>query len=295
MSDISKSQNTALLYQLGTGNWKAVREAYLDLGLILDAAEEWKSLLTGVQKPWLCWSVNKDWCLLQQRLVSSVGWTPVVGVDPRAGAPKLISNAILIDFNRRFQFPTMWFHFPLEFVFVFSERLAFWHSDLLLKAEKLEHLSRVFSNLKDGEVAAVELNVGLRNRFRYFRHRFSELIGCTTSAASRDQFEKGCGWWVKFADHLNCPSKAEKRRRDRYYWESGVGIRYWSRRYGGKVITINESYVSEGHFTRINNPKYQKLSPDDYRRDLTLELPHNFPLLKAARKLGLESFLHAGV
>jgi hypothetical protein len=93
--------------------------------------------------------------VLQQRLVKEAGWTPVVGFDPRAGAPPVEPGAILIDFNRHFQFPVMFFMFPLEFVFLFAPRLAFWHADLLCRTSRVRELAATFDALKDGEMAAV--------------------------------------------------------------------------------------------------------------------------------------------
>jgi len=281
----------SLGYRIGTGNWKAAVEGGLELDRIREAAEKWKQALAGVDKPWLCWSVDSDWCLLQQRLVEHVGWTPVVGFDPRAGRPALSGKALLIDFNEVFQLPTMWFHFPVEFAFLFCNRLAFWHSDLLCRREKLLKLAALFDGLRDGEIAAVKPKMGIRERLRHKQHRFFELVGCTTQAASKDQFEKGCGWWINFAQHPNCPNGEERERRMQYHWECGVGILYWARNYSGKVKAIPEGFISEGHFTRINNPSYVKLSPDDFRRDLTRELSHNFHLMNSAHKVNIVDML----
>src|SRR5689334_20035557 len=58
----------------GHGNWEHYK---LPLDGIYAAAAEWKKALEGVEKPWLCWNVSPRWCVLQQRLVQEVGWTPV--------------------------------------------------------------------------------------------------------------------------------------------------------------------------------------------------------------------------
>src|SRR5262249_52326495 len=108
----------------GTGNWEA-----FDRGLdeVRRAAEPWKQALRGCEKPWLCWNLNDRWSLVQQKLVRSVGWTPVVGWDPSngVGCPPLIPEAIAIDFNADLKLPTLWVHVPLEFAFLWTERLAF--------------------------------------------------------------------------------------------------------------------------------------------------------------------------
>lgn len=101
--------------QFGKGNWAGFP---VPLEKIHEAAAEWSSALGGVERPWLCWNVSDRWCALQQRLIQEVGWTPVIGFDPRCGAPKtVLPGSIVIDFNARFGFPVMWPHFPLEFAF----------------------------------------------------------------------------------------------------------------------------------------------------------------------------------
>src|SRR5438552_10192272 len=98
-------------YVCGTGHWEAFRKLNFDMMLIREAAQNWAKALDGVKLPWLCWNVDHDWCLVQQKLVAEVGWTPVVGFDPRVGPPPLIDNAICIDFKESLGLPTMWFHF----------------------------------------------------------------------------------------------------------------------------------------------------------------------------------------
>src|SRR6266850_2771679 len=272
-------------YRIGVGNWSAFD---LKMEAVQAAAQRWRSLLEGVARPWLCWNVDADWCLLQQRLVSKVGWTPVVGSDPRAPKPPLHRDAVFIDFNADFGFPTMWMHFPLEFAFLFTERLAFWHSDLLVRMEKLRELAELFAGLPDGSMAATKPRRRLSQIFRTNTLRYWELIGCTTRGASRSQFENGCGWWMNFADHLNCPNEQERRRRRRVFWDHGVGIRYWAKYCRGRVVTVKENHIAEGHCTRIANKQYQRLSPDNAARLLPNELRHNFDLAEVCRTLDLE-------
>jgi hypothetical protein len=273
---------------LGHGNWEHYT---LPLDTVYQAAAEWKQALAGVEKPWLCWNVSPRWCVLQQHLVQSVGWTPVVGYDPRSGPPPLIPGAILIDFNRHFQFPVMFFMFPLEFAFLFAPRFAFWHADLLCRISRMEKLASVFNSLDDGEMAAVLDTGGSRNLFSFKKHRFWELAGCTTAGASRDQFEKGSGWWRSFNGHPNCTDPSERARRDAYHWDFGFGIMYWKRRYGGKVVKIPLSPLKEGHCTSIGKKHYRRLGPEGDTRNLGAEIDLNYDIVEVAKRLGIAHFL----
>jgi hypothetical protein len=275
-------------YRIGVGNWSAFN---LDVDAVRSAAERWSMALRGVERPWLCWNVDPDWSIVQQRLVSAVDWTPVVGGDPRAPRPPLLKKSIFLDFNADFKFPNMWMHFPLEFAFLFADRLAFWHSDILVREEKLRRIANMFSALRDGSMAAAQPRVPLRQIFNTKGRRYWELIGCTTRGASRSQFENGSGWWMGIAAHPNCKDDRERLRRQRYYWDHGVGIKYWERNYRGEVIVIKESEVAEGHCTRIGNKNYQRLGPDNATRLLTAELRHNFDLVRVCKELNLERFL----
>src|SRR5947209_5182610 len=107
----------------GTGNWGASPPS---LGEMFAAAKDWADALRGIERPWLCWNVDPDWCLVQQKLVLEVGWTPIVGSDS-GNPPPLLPGAVYVDFNRRLRLPAMWMHFPLELAFLFCDRLAFWH------------------------------------------------------------------------------------------------------------------------------------------------------------------------
>ena len=277
-------------FRLGMGNWAAFN---LPLERIYTAAQRWKAIAGGVAKPWLCWNVDDDWCLVQQRLVTAVGWTPLVGTDPRVAQPRLLPNSIFIDFNADFRFPTMWMHFPLEFAFLFVGRLAFWHSDLLVRMEKMRHLADIFDGLADGDVAATQMPFEFSKIFSKKNYRFWELVGCTTREASRSQFEQGTGWWYNFSNHPNCPSEAERARRRKYYWDHGTGIMYWAKRCGGNVVPIAADYVAEGHCTQIGNKQYVRVSPDNHTRFLAQDLRQNFELAKVCGSLGLEALLSA--
>ncbi len=256
----------AIRYRLGNADWGAFAKSGVTLDAIFAAAEGWKARLDGVERPWLCWNVDDAWCRVQQRMVLEAGWTPLVGFDPRAGAPSLEPGAVLIDFNESFGLPTMWPHFPMEFAFLFTDRLAFWHADLLLRREKMRKLAAMFAALPDGTMAAVAPS---RWNWRAFvkprEQRYWELVGCTTKGASRSQFEQGAGWWMRFNLHPS-NSPAEQALRGKYYWDCGTGIHYWATRLGGKVTDIDAAYVEEGHCTGINRPDYKRVGPKNWTR-----------------------------
>lgn len=258
---------------------------------VLESAKDWEGSIAGIEKPWLCWNVNSDWALVQQRLVESVGWTPVVGYDPRVGPPQLTSKAILIDFNKGLDFSVMYPHFPLEFAFAFAPRLAFWHSDLLLRPVKMERYASLFEQLEDGELAATQENIGILKSLNEKKLRYWELLGCVTRGASASNFENGCGWWLNFCRHPKCIDVEEQEKRRKYHWECGVGIHYWVKKYKKNIKIIPEKEINEGHFTRINNSSYTRSSPNNWQRDISKDLVNNFELVDACRSLGLESYL----
>jgi hypothetical protein len=274
--------------QVGKGNWGGFD---IPLEKIYQAASEWRSALAGIERPWLCWNVSDRWCTLQQKLINEVGWTPVIGYDPRCGPPKtVLPGSIVIDFNAHFGLEIMWPHFPIEFAFLFSERLAFWHADLLCRLEVMHKLKEIFDSLPDGSMAAVP-DYGSRRYFYKFRHhRYWELVGCTTRGASKSQFELGTGWWRHFNQHPSCTDERERRRRDAYYYDSGVGIMYWKRRHGGKVIDIPGKLVAEGHCTSINKANYRQVQPGG-QRNLSAEIDLNFDIEEVAKRLGIEDLM----
>jgi hypothetical protein len=251
-------------YRNGSGNWN---EFDIPLSAVFELAKAWRHAITGVERPWQCWNVNPDWCLVQQDLAAHVGWTPVVGGDPRAGKPKLRPGAVWIDFNAGLDLPMLHMAFPLEFVFAWAPRLAFWHSDLLVRPHVLVRLAAEFASLADGEMAAVRRwGAGGLHLLQPRRHRFWELVGCTTSGASLSQWQHGCGWWKNFHLHPNVPSEAERAERARWYFDHGTGIMYWKRRHGGRVRPIPLRLVDEGHFSRL------KLGAPEQRNE-TYDMP----------------------
>lgn len=274
--------------QRGKGNWD---DFTFPLDSIYEAASVWREALAGVDRPWLCWHVSDRWCKLQQRLVQEIGWTPIIGFDPRGGPPKtVLPGSIAIDFNERFGFEVMWPHFPLEFAFLFAERLAFWHSDLLCRLEVMRKLKGIFEMLPDGAMAAVR-DLGSRRRiYRFRHHRYWELVGCTTRSASKSQFECGAGWWRCFASHPNCTDAKERHRRNKYYYDHGVGIMYWQRICHGRVINIPQKLVAEGHCTSINRKDYRLVQPGG-QRNQPAEIDLNYDIEKVASFLGIGHLL----
>lgn len=269
----------------GTGHWRFWDRPVDDL---LRAAEDWAAAIAGVDKPWLCWNMNDRWCWLQQRLVADAGWTPVVGWDPNCGtAPgRLVPGAVAVDFNARLQLQVLYQHVPLELVFLWADRLAFWHADVVLPRSKLHAAARRFENLRDGEMAAVKTWGGLRNALRPKYHRYWEVLGCTTRGASRSQFEQGCGWWRGFQDHPNAPAEpAERARRARFYDDHGCGVRYWQRYCGGRVQAIGERWIAKEHFSVITVKDYQRAASKSDEMDINFDLP------AIARRFGVDDLL----
>lgn len=274
--------------QVGKGNWAGFN---IPLEKVFAAAAEWKQALAGVTHPWLCWNVSDRWCRLQQRLIHEVGWTPVIGFDPRCGAPKtVLPGSVVIDFNAHFGLEVMWPHFPMEFAFLYADRLAFWHADLLCRLEVMHYLKTTFEALPDGAAAAVPDYGGRRNLLNFRQHRYWELVGCTTRGASKSQFETGTGWWRYIRFHPECQDERERTRREKYYWDSGVGIMYWKRKYGGKVVDIPAKKVEEGHCTSINKKDYRQVQPGG-PRNLSAEIDLNYDIEEVAARLGIAHLL----
>ncbi len=279
--------------RIGTGDWDGFSSSQINLEQIFAVCESWRASLHGIDKPWLCWNVSDRWCQLQQRLIQRVGWTPVVGFDPRVGVPPMEAGAVLIDFNKDFGFPVMWPQFPLEFAFKWiNRRLAFWHADLLCRYSVMDFLVALFDSLEDGEMAAVVDRGGTRNALNFKSHRFWEVCGCTTQAASENQFYNGTGWWRHFGQHIKCPLEGERAHRRRLSYDSGVGIYYWQKHYRGTVKRINARLISEGHCSETTAKHYKEAA--DHKsafRDLRSELDMNYDISQVARHLGIQDLL----
>jgi hypothetical protein len=279
------------LAQVGQGVWSAFRALDLSVDAVMEAAAGWGDALRGIEQPWLCWNVDNDWCLVQQKLVAAAGWTPLIGFDPRVGPPRdVVAGAVVFDFNAALGLPLLYPHFPLEFAFQFAPRLAFWHSDLLIRPEKMARLADSFAALRAGQTAACQADPGLRHRYWPWRQRYWELVGCTTAAASRDQFDKGCGWWMAWWAHPNRRNGALVRRW--YYWDHGAGIRYWHRHGGGDCVVLDAAAFEEGHFSKIGKADYvgmREPNGSDVRRAMSEELVRHFDLGEACARLGLSA------
>jgi hypothetical protein len=268
----------------GQGDWEACP---FSIEQLLTAATAWKAEIGEVRRAWLCWNVDHDWCFVQQLLAESVGWTPVVGYDPRVGPPdRLTPNAKVIDFNRALALPIHYPHIPIELAFAWIDTLAFWHADFLIRPHQLEAIANRFGLLEPGQMSAVPTRT-LRTAFTPMRERYWELIGCTTSRASRSQFDHGCGWWMNFWRH---PNHSGTSTAERYNWDHGGGIVYWEREAGGEILEIPLGMVEEGHFSVINNPNYKRSTTESahYHRNLSAELSANYQLDTCCKKLGID-------
>jgi hypothetical protein len=218
----------------GTGNWACWEPS--EINQLLEAAASWAKQVPPGKKYWLCWNLHPAWCRLQQRLVREVGWTPIVGTDQSGTVPPVLDGSICIDFNAAFKLPCLWSHVPLELVFSWVDRLAFWHGDVLLPPVLMRRYARRFEALDGPVTAAVYCRRNLwQPRGWNNAPRYWEVLGCTTRAASLEQSHCGGGWWRHFQNHPNC---REVARLHDYHWDHGGGIRYWEREHGGQVQRI---------------------------------------------------------
>ncbi|MEW6619916.1 MAG: hypothetical protein AB1422_11375 [bacterium] len=265
---------------IGTGNWKFFPKEYLELVFL--SADDWKKQLQGVSKPWLCWCLDEEWCFVQQQLVNAIGWTPVVGTDGRYPTPRLTSRSIFIDFNNRLKLPLMWMHFPLEFAHLFSNILAFWHSDVLIPVSLMRKIDMEFSRIREGQYIGVRAKVGFMQRINrlingtpLFYKRWFEMIGCTTKGASLSQFQNGCGWWRHIEDHPNTTKRVIDAKP---YFEHGVGIWFWEKYFKGEVseipFNINPYHYSTnkaGYYRRYMNKKVAGSKADELKENFNLQ------------------------
>ncbi|MGF1761948.1 hypothetical protein [Aliivibrio kagoshimensis] len=296
--DTTFTDKDRLLKRLGNANWRAFQalnmqyENTLSLDDLYKAAHEWKKAISGIEYPWLVWSVDEDWAYVQQKMVIEAGWTPVVGYDPRSGAPtKLVEGAVLVDFNQGLNLPIFYMHLPLDFIFLFAERLAFFHSDLLISPPKMAHLSDIFKSLPDGEIAMTNLT---KIKYKWLQRFFPkptklfELAGCITNKASKDIFNHGCSMWQGWAFHPNCPNEIEFKTRLEKHWDHGAGLLYWQQKYGGKVTIIEETFLDEGHFSRTSKSDFKVLSDNNENRDTGMDLRGNFNVYELAKTFGIK-------
>ena len=83
----------------------------------------------------------------------------------------------------------------------------------------------------------------------------------------------------------SCRDEPERARRRRFSYDHGVGIRYWKRRYGGRVHGISERWVAEGHFGSFSVPGYRQAASKSE------EMALNFDLQEIGRRFGIEEFV----
>jgi hypothetical protein len=264
----------------GTGDWRWFDN---NLETIMKAAARWKKELEGVEKPWLCWCCEPDWCLVQQKLVKKAGWTPVVGQDKKETNVKLVEGAIFIDFNREFGYPIMWGIFPLEWVFLFCEKLAFWHSDVILDLQTMKKISNMFDQLANGETCAIRGWSHMDRLLRKTELRYWEVLCCTTKDASFSQFKNGCGWWRSPVKHINFKKVNVIPKRDSF-WDHGAGIYLWKKYFKGKVKAIGID-IGKSHFSRSS--KFKSIKPS-YREGKSHQLKTYFDLAAIIRQHKLE-------
>ena len=278
-----------LRFSSGKGNWKGFQ---VPLEKIIEASERWKKICAGHPKLWLCWNVDPDWCLVQQKLVKEMGWTPLVGGDSRARPAELIDGAIYVDFNEVLGLPMFHMVLAIEFAFLYvPDKLAFWHSDLLVRRNKLMRIAEKMDRLTDKEMLVTIPGRGVKQRLLGQQRRYWELVACTSKRISAHQFKHGAGWMANIMYHPMTPqTPLEKSRRAKQYYDHGAGVYYWAKHYKPAdciIHTIHEAEVDEGHFSRIRAQNYRSVSPNNARRDLTSELSLNFDLATEAEKLGL--------
>ncbi len=235
MSDVIETRGPLVVspeqyqwHHRGTGDWESWGP---DVTSLADVLDDWREQLAGIEKPWLCWGVVDRFCRIQQKLILEFGWTPVVGADPLGDTPTILPGAVRFDVNRLLNLPTVWVSFPMEFVYAYTDRLACWHSDLLVSRKNMERLVRSFNALDDGETAAY------RPRGWWLKKGLPcpGLACATTRAASLNQWEHGCGWWKWFRKHPNFNGPVPVPDCD---WDTGRGIWYWGKHFGGRVKRV---------------------------------------------------------
>ena len=59
--------------QFSQGQWPALRPLNIGLEELMDITAKWGRQIKLVGRSWLCWNVNDDWCLLQQKPITEAG------------------------------------------------------------------------------------------------------------------------------------------------------------------------------------------------------------------------------
>lgn len=221
-------------------------------------------------------------------MILEIGWTPVVGWDPASAKcpERVVPGAIVIDFNENLNLPTLYPHIPLEFAFLWADRLATWHSDILLSRKKMKVAAERFNRLESGGTIAVRSFGGWKNLLNRRNHCYWEVLACTTGLASMNQYKCGAGWWRGIEHHPSVMGDSiEQVRRRSFYDDHGCGIEYWRRFYNGNVASINESWIAKEHFSVISVKNYVKC---DSKWE---EMERNFNLDEIANRLGVGDLL----
>jgi hypothetical protein len=187
----------------------------------------------------------------------------------------------------------MWMHFPLEFAHLFTNKLAFWHSDVLPPIPTMRKIAAQFEVAQDGQLVGVKLGKPdlilmlkryLRGKPAFYK-RWWEVIGCTTAGASRSQYEHGCGWWRNPQDHPNATLEVA---RENPFKEHGVGIYLWQSLFAGPAVELCVD-IQRYHYS-TNQPGYRRERDKNGRiaNSKQWELSESFDLDKIAHELGLE-------
>jgi hypothetical protein len=283
-------------HKAGVGDWKHFPATGVDE--IIRASEDWRTAVAGISKPWLCWCVNDEWCHLQQKLVLACGWTPIVGTDGRWKNPTLVSGAVFVDFNQRLKLPVMWMHFPLEFAFLYTDILAFWHSDVLPPLSTLSAVAGEFETIQPGQYIGVRDNPTWARRLDRFQkyvlgrrnwrgvrivnaRRWFEVVGCTTREASRSQYSNGCGWWRHIECHPNAPDFIKQGHP---HYDHGVGIYWWETYFAGKAFELATDIAPFHYTTKGTRRIPDKLTGE--QKGAALQQHHDLAAIKAT--LGLD-------
>jgi hypothetical protein len=104
-------------------------------------------------------------------------------------------------------------------------------------------------------------------------------------------YDVGLGWWRTLWMHPSCPDGAEREQRRRLSFDFGFGIMRWKRHFGGRVVSIDQAPLLEGHCTSIGRKDYKRISPEGDTRNLGAEIDLNYDIEKVAHRLGIASLL----
>lgn len=262
--------------RIGSGNWDAVPEKMINS--IMELAAEWKTFFSNIQKPWLCWGVEDKLCQIQQKLVLEAGYTPIVGHDTNL-VPTIVPGSRYFDFNSSLKLSHMIMFFPLEFSFLFTKKIAFWHSDFLVSREDMAKCVAIFDKVSDGEMAMVWNRgrwLGMRDRHA---NKWYALIGCTTQKASSEQYKLGCGFWRHIEKHPNYRKDDFKKIP---HYDHEIGITMWNKKYGGTIHRLTPSTI--GHMT-------SRACKHDFSKEEDLARYQNVE--KVCKTLGIEDLCYS--